>query len=113
MFTCSWWWICCLGSPVFSAASKIQGSLHCAADDGTVRCFGRDDVLWFGRDDALWFGRDDALWFGRDDVLWFGRDDVLWFGRDDVSAGRDAVRQFGRVPTTRSRARLVASLRGT
>jgi hypothetical protein len=23
--------------------SKMQGSLHCAADDETVRCFGRDD----------------------------------------------------------------------
>ena len=24
--------------------SEIQGSLHCATDDETVRCFGRDDV---------------------------------------------------------------------
>jgi hypothetical protein len=28
------------------SASKIQGSLHCAADGGTVRCFGRDDVFF-------------------------------------------------------------------
>ena len=32
------WW-------VLAGASKIQGSLHCAADDETVRCFGRDDVF--------------------------------------------------------------------
>ena len=24
--------------------SEIQGSLHCATDGETVRCFGRDDV---------------------------------------------------------------------
>ena len=28
--------------------SEIQGSLHCAADDETVRCFGRDDVFLLG-----------------------------------------------------------------
>src|SRR5258708_5791804 len=25
---------------------EIQGSLHCATDDRTVRCFGRDDVCF-------------------------------------------------------------------
>ena len=25
--------------------SEIQGSLHCAMDDKTVHCFGRDDVV--------------------------------------------------------------------
>src|SRR6266851_4242938 len=25
---------------------EIQGSLHCATDGETVRCFGRDDVFW-------------------------------------------------------------------
>ena len=25
---------------------EIQGSLHCATDDKTVRCFGRDDVCF-------------------------------------------------------------------
>jgi hypothetical protein len=28
--------------------SKMQGSLHCAADDETVRCFGREDDFFWG-----------------------------------------------------------------
>ncbi|MGH9597259.1 MAG: hypothetical protein ACRD3K_10730, partial [Edaphobacter sp.] len=28
-----------------TAKGEIQGSLHCAADDKTVHCFGRDDVV--------------------------------------------------------------------
>jgi hypothetical protein len=35
---------------------EIQGSLHCAADDEAVRCFGRDDVLIFWGDDVLGCG---------------------------------------------------------
>jgi hypothetical protein len=25
---------------------EVQGSLHCATDGETVRCFGRNDVYW-------------------------------------------------------------------
>jgi hypothetical protein len=42
---------------------EIQGSLHCAADDEAVRCFGRDDVpLFVGLEAAL---RDDVPLFVR------------------------------------------------
>src|SRR6266487_159092 len=41
-----------LGVARYSDTNKgeIQGSLHCATDDKTVRCFGRDDVRfgWVG-----------------------------------------------------------------
>ena len=38
----------CVGMTLYvgedNGKDEIQGSLHCAADDETVRCFGRDDV---------------------------------------------------------------------
>src|ERR1700686_5161733 len=52
---------CCQRKPTAGPSavpSKIQGSLHFAADGETVRCFGRDDVS-FARDDVS-FSRDDV-----------------------------------------------------
>jgi hypothetical protein len=36
------------------SGGQIQGSLHCAADDGAVRCFGRDDVAFGYADGVIW-----------------------------------------------------------
>ena len=69
---------------------EIQGSLHCAADGGTVRCFGRDDVF-FLIEKMFFFGREDVFcltermfFFGRDDVF-FLIERMFFFGREDVS----------------------------
>jgi hypothetical protein len=40
--------------------SEIQGSLHYATDDETVRCFGRDDVVFGGRDQRLRQGQQQG-----------------------------------------------------
>ena len=40
-----------------NSKGEIQGSLHCAADDKAVRCFGRDDIFWFRR----YFPQPDAV----------------------------------------------------